>query len=192
MDARPNVTYNQSMFSDNTLTPKEAVRLCALGTVAANPMRYSRLAGEVRQFCARIVGPTLELMGTSIELLRHEGLLEAEAAGEDPALRITDAGRTELRTLLLARLRPASDLSKLILALKFRFLPLLDAVGRTACLDMLLDATEAELAALEDLRAGPLGGDGALPSWLDHEIGQLERRLSWLEALQNGQAAQPQ
>lgn len=65
------------MFSDNTLTPKEAVRLCALGAIASKPMRYSELAGSVRHFTGRIMGPSLELMGTSIELLRYEGLVEA-------------------------------------------------------------------------------------------------------------------
>ncbi|MBT5428342.1 MAG: hypothetical protein HOK89_00350, partial [Rhodospirillaceae bacterium] len=32
------------MFADNTLTPKEAVRLCALGTLALGPTRYGALA----------------------------------------------------------------------------------------------------------------------------------------------------
>ena len=65
------------MFADNTLTPKEAVRLCALGGVAAGPVCYSALAGAVRHFTARIMGPSLDLMGLSVELLRYEGLVEA-------------------------------------------------------------------------------------------------------------------
>ncbi|MBT5939232.1 MAG: hypothetical protein HOG95_04830, partial [Rhodospirillaceae bacterium] len=31
------------MYADNTLTPREAVRLCALGTLAANPVSYDDL-----------------------------------------------------------------------------------------------------------------------------------------------------
>ena len=65
------------MFADNTLTPREAVRLCALGTLERHPMRYGELAGSVRHFISRVAGPQIDLMGTSIELLRHEGLVEA-------------------------------------------------------------------------------------------------------------------
>ncbi len=52
------------MFADNTLTPKEAVRLCALGTLALGPTRYGGLANSIRHFISRITGPSLERMGT--------------------------------------------------------------------------------------------------------------------------------
>ena len=65
------------MFSDNTLTPKEAIRLCALGTLAQGHSRYSALANTVRHFVGHVLGPSLDLMGTSIELLKYEGLVEA-------------------------------------------------------------------------------------------------------------------
>jgi len=172
------------MFADNTLTPKEAVRLCALGMVARESVRYSSLAGDVRHFCSRVMGPSLDLMGLSIELLRYEGLVEArdgQGMEDDALLSITDAGRRELKTLLTARLRPSSDLSKLVIALKFRFLDLLEAKERGAQIDMLLDAFESELARFEDLRAGSTEGT-ALQAWLDHDILQLSERLDWLEA----------
>ncbi|HIE19586.1 MAG TPA: hypothetical protein EYP72_00955, partial [Rhodospirillales bacterium] len=35
------------MYADNTLTPKEAVRLCALGTLASGPVRYSALVNAI-------------------------------------------------------------------------------------------------------------------------------------------------
>ena len=65
------------MFADNTLTPKETVRLCALGTLALGATRYSVLANSIRHFISRITGPSLDVMGISIELLKHEGLVEA-------------------------------------------------------------------------------------------------------------------
>ena len=172
------------MFADNTLTPKEAVRVCALGTVASAPMRYSVLSGSVRHFCGRVMGPSLDLMGTSIEMLRYEGLVEAiEGQGmeDDALLVITDAGRRELKTLLTSRLRPSSDLTKLLVALKFRFFHLLDLSERQGQVDMLLDVCEAELARLEDLRAASADEGAALQAWLDHEIAQLNQRIHWLE-----------
>lgn len=174
------------MFTDNTLTPKEAVRLCALGMIARQCMRYSDLAGAVRHFIGRVAGPQLDLMGTSIELLRYEGLIEAvDGLGmEDNAqLSITPAGQRELRSLLTARLRPGADLSKLIIALKMRFLDLLDRDEQLAQADLLIDMVEGELARLVDLHGAFAGdGDGChLLDWLDHDITQLEGRLTWLE-----------
>jgi hypothetical protein len=175
------------MFADNTLTPKEAVRLCALGTIAQQPMRYSLLAGSVRHFTARIMGPSLDLMGTSIELLRYEGLVEAiDGAGmeDDALLALSTAGRRELHTLLTARLRPASDLSKLVVALKIRFLSLLEEGEQRTQMDLLIDSVETELSRLIDLRghnAEEDGPDSALVAWLDHDISLLESRLVWLE-----------
>ncbi|TAN61066.1 MAG: hypothetical protein EPN20_13020 [Magnetospirillum sp.] len=175
------------MFADNTLTPKEAVRLCALGTIASKPMHYSELAGSVRHFTGRIMGPSLELMGTSIELLRYEGLVEAidgKGMEDDAQLTISAAGRRELHSLLTARLRPASDLSKLVVALKIRFLDLLDPVERRDQIELLIDGVESELARLVDLRGNNSqedGPDGALVAWLDHDISLLDSRLSWLE-----------
>lgn len=173
------------MFADNTLTPKEAVRLCALGTIASRPMRYSELAGSVRHFTSRIMGPSLELMGTSIELLRYEGLVEAvdgKGMEDDALLAISAAGQRELFTLLTARLRPGSDLSKLVVALKMRFLDLLEAKEQARQIDLLIEGADSELARLTDLRAAESGDTPALVAWLDHDIELLESRLAWLEA----------
>ena len=172
------------MFTDNTLTPREAIRLCALGTLAAQPMRYSALANAIRHFVSRILGPSLDLMGTSIELLRLEGLVRAiEGTGmeDDARLEITDAGRSELKNLLTANIRAAStDLNKLIVALKFRFLHHLGEADRQVQLDLLVESCEKELARLEDLRAHHAGDPGALAAWLDHDIAAIERRIAWL------------
>lgn len=177
------------MFADQTLTPKEAVRVCALGTIAAGPMRYSELAGSVRHFCSRVMGPSLDLMGISIELLRYEGLVEAvEGQGmeDDALLAITGAGRRELHNLLATKLRPSSDLTKLLIALKFRFLHLLDRKDQGRQIDMLLDVCESELARIEDLRDGSGTEAPALQAWLDHDIAQLRDRLDWLERMRQG------
>ena len=172
------------MYADNTLTPKEAVRLCALGTLALRPMPYSALADAIRHFVSRVLGPSLDVMGTSVELLKYEGLIEA-ADGTDidngTELAITEAGRAELRALLTANIRlGAAELNKLIVALKFRFLHLLDKTDQRTQADLLVEVCESELARLDDLRGHHAGDGGFLIQWLDHDIGLLQRRLAWL------------
>ena len=173
------------MFADNTLTPKEAVRLCALGTLAVGPMRYGELANSIRHFISRITGPSLDVMGQSIELLKYEGLVEAQngvGMEDDAVLAITDAGRAELKTLLSANIRSAAtEINKLVVALKFRFLHLLDEAEKEAQAELLIETTESELARLEDLRQHHDSDEGYLGQWLDHDISLLETRLAWLE-----------
>jgi len=174
------------MYADNTLTPKEAIRLCALGTLAGGPLRYAALAHSVRQFVGHTLGPSLDLMGTSVELLKYEGLIEAvdgEGMADDAVLRVTEAGRRELRSLLTARLRlGAAELNKLVVALKFRFLHLLDDDDRRTQADHLLEVCDNELARLDALRQHHAEDPGHLVAWLDHDIEQTERRLAWLTA----------
>ena len=173
------------MYSDNTLLPRETVRLAALGALTLGEMRYGALAGDVRHFISRLAGPSLELMGSSIELLRHEGLVEpADEDGDDPLLRITEAGEIELRALLSAAVRPPfNDLNKLVLALKMRFLHLLDEAGRRDQADLLIEACRTELARLVDLRGAHHDEHGHLIDWLDHDISLVESRLAWFEDL---------
>jgi hypothetical protein len=175
------------MFADQTLTPKEAIRLAALGTLALQPMSYGALAVAIRHFVARVIGPTSEIMGHSIELLRYEGLVEAaEGSGDTALLRLTAAGASELRSLLTANLRPADTaLNKLVLALKFRFLHLLDPAEQRAQAELLLDTCEQELARIEDLRAHHAGDAGHLVAWLDQDIGALQTRRAWLQAFRD-------
>ena len=54
------------MYSDNSLLPRETVRLAALGALTMGEMRYGALASNVRHFISRLAGPSLELMGSSI------------------------------------------------------------------------------------------------------------------------------
>ena len=176
------------MFADNTLTPKEAIRLCALGTLAQadGPLRYSELAQAIRHFTSRITGPSLDIMGTSIELLKYEGLVEpidGEGMEDDARLSLTDDGRAELTTLMTSRIRAGGEVSKLILTLKLRFLHMLDVEEQLRQVDLMIESTESEIARLDDLRQSHTTAPGLLADWLDHDIGQLENHLDWLEAL---------
>jgi DNA-binding PadR family transcriptional regulator len=170
------------MFADHTLTPKEATRLCALGTLALAPMSYADLAVSIRHFISRVTGPTPEIMGDSIELLKYEGLAETvDGQGDRAILRLTADGYMALRELLTANLRPSSQgVNKLVVALKFRFMHLLDRREQLAQADLLLDVTERELARLEDLRRHDGAGTGYLFAWLDHDIDMLAARSAWL------------
>lgn len=170
------------MYTDETLTPKEAIRLCALGTLALKSRTYGGLAGDIRHFVSRMMGPSLDVLGASVELLKYEGLIAPEDEGDDPLFAITEAGRDELRTLLVARVRSgALELNKLIVALKFHFLHLLEDADQRTQADLLLEVCESELTRLEDLRAHHADDAGYLVQWLDHDIAQSESRLVWLE-----------
>jgi DNA-binding PadR family transcriptional regulator len=174
------------MFRDHSLVPAEAIRLVALGLLAETPRRYFELAKEIRHFTSRIVGPSPELMGTSLEVLRYEGLIETKEAGAnggDPELRLTAAGQAALTALLRAGVRaPTTDLARLGLMLKLRFLNQLPAPEQTKQLDLVIAACASELARLEDLR----GHNGTTPElflgWLDRDIAEFKARISWLEA----------
>lgn len=177
------------MYRDNTLIPAEAVRMAALGILAEGSKSYGDLAREIRFFVARIVGPSLDMLGASLELLRHEGLIAAEGESDagrslpdDASLFITDEGRAAFRTLMTSSVRGlTSDLSRLVVALKMRFLPLLDDHDRREQAEILAEASGAELARLKDLRG--VYGNGLLAEWLDREIAELAERHAWFQNL---------
>lgn len=176
---------NGIMYTDNTLTPKEAVRLCALGTLAGGPLGYSSLAESIRHFVAMVIGPSLDVMGQSIELLRYEGLIDIDQEQETVA--ITESGVRALHELLEAPLRMgATELNKLVITLKFRFLHLLDAEAQRVQLDFLKDFTDNELLRLSELRRQYRNDGGSLIHWLDHDIRLTEQRLVWLNAFSPG------
>lgn len=177
------------MFRDQSLMPKEAVRLAALGLLAGAPMSYARLADEVRNFTTRYWGPTLDVMAASIELLRFEGLVETAAEGEklgEALLRLTDKGRAELTELLRATVRaPANDFNKLVVALKLRFLHLLPPGERREQAEALVEMREGQLARLRDLRDAHAGEGGPFARWLDHDIAQTEADVAWFRRLRD-------
>ncbi len=168
------------MYRDNSLIPAEAVRLAALGELARSPRRYGDLAVAVRHFAQRLVGPSLDLLGPSLELLKIEGLIRPQE-GEDPLLELTEAGRAALSRLLSAPLKiQGGEINRLVVALKLRFLDLLAPEGRMDQLDFLADALIGEHARLADLRCAT---DPASPlaAWLDLEIEQIDAKISWCE-----------
>ena len=173
------------MYADNTLTPKEAVRLCALGTLAQESSTYGNLANSIRHFVSRILGPSLDVMGPSLELLKFEGLVEVTGDKQDTEnqiLTITDAGREEFSNLMTASVRTAAaELNKLIITLKFRFLHLLERNDQILQTELLIDFWENEIARLVDLRSHHANNDGHLTEWLDHDIQSIEGRLTWLQ-----------
>ncbi len=169
------------MYRDNSLIPSETVRLAALGLLTEGRRSYGDLASEVRHLSARLVGPSLDLLGPSIEMLKVEELASGDAAG---LLAITDKGRAELTRLLKAGLRgPIGEVNKLIIALKLRFLDALEAEERLLQVEMLAETFEQELARLSDLRGHLAGRTGLLLDWLDHDISQVEQRIAWFHRL---------
>jgi DNA-binding PadR family transcriptional regulator len=171
------------MYSDNSLIPSEAIRLLALGILAAGDRPYAQMAGEVRDFISHIYGPSLDLVMPPLELLKIEGLIDAAADGNLPGsevLSLSEAGQNELHMLLTASVRaPPSDLNRLIIALKMRFLHLLGPAEQMLQAEILAKVSERELARLTELRAHHSGDRGHLTAWLDQEIVQGETRLAF-------------
>ena len=181
------------MYRDHTLIPSEAVRLLALGILATRPASYAELAASVRDFSGHVVGPSLDLIGSPIELLKVEGLVEASETGDDPdtaRLQITDAGRAELVRLLSTNVRATvTDINKLILAVKLRFLHLLSLEQQHLQAVMLAEMCERELLRLTELRAKHHGEAGYFMSWLDHDIAEVRERHGWFKSLSEQLAA---
>ncbi len=188
------------MYRDNTLIPSEAIRLLALGILATGERPYAALAHEVRHFIGHVVGPSLDLVGAPIEVLKVEGLIEeigAPAPGTAPGtasepdhdaappLRITEAGRAELTRLMTSNLRaPISDINKLIITLKMRFLHLIEPAERRLQAEIMIEMCERQLARMTELRGHHIDAPGHLSAWLDHEIDQTRARLEWFRNLQ--------
>ncbi|MBU0724241.1 MAG: hypothetical protein KJ904_01920 [Alphaproteobacteria bacterium] len=177
------------MYRDNSLIPTEALRLAMLGFLAEGPRRYADLAATVRRFASRMAGPSLDLLAPSLELLRFEGLvvpLDGESMEDNPSLRLTPDGEKALNDLLTANMRPTvNDLNKLVVALKLRFLHLLDREDRLTQIEMLEDLYRTERARLVDLRTNDeeATADGFLAAWLDQEIAQVDSRLAWCQGI---------
>jgi hypothetical protein len=178
-------------FKDQSLIPQEAVRLCALGLLTERDRSLGDLAVEVRRFVSRMLGPSLDILGTSIEALRYQGLVEPlgprSAPGQsltgDTILRITGPGREEFHTLITSPVRgQMTDLSRLVVALKLRFFAALVPDERRAELEHLLSASEQDLARLRDLSTQNDAANDLLGDWLSQDIAQTERRIAWYRA----------
>jgi predicted amidohydrolase YtcJ len=75
-----------------------------------------------------------------------------------------------------------TDLSRLVVALKLRFLAALAPDERRAELEHLLSASEQDLARLRDLAGQHDASDDMLGDWLAQDIAQTERRIAWYRA----------
>lgn len=180
-----------TMFNDRSLVPAEAVRLLALGALMERDRHYGELATEIRFFTQRIVGPSLDLLGSSLELLCIEGLAEDTAqkksggVQESSVLRITHRGKDMFEALMGAQLRaPINDVGKLVLLLKLRFLALLPLPAQEEQLDLLHDIVTTERARAEELRREFEGKPMA--DWIAFDVRLSEKRLEWLEGALNG------
>ena len=101
-------------------------------------------------------------------------------------LAVTERGREELLTLLNANVRPpVTDINKLILAAKLRFLHLLPAPQQRLQAEMLAEMCERELLRLTQLRARHAGNPGYFQAWLDHDIAEITTRLAWFQDLRD-------
>jgi hypothetical protein len=173
------------LIEPQSILPRETVRLAALGFLADGPRSYSSLASEVRNFTSRYVGPTLELMTSSIEVLRQEGLITLidpmSGPGPDALLELSGSGKNLLISILSTGLQPPiNDIARLVLALKFRFLHLLSSDMQRDQLNNIIEASKTDLTRLLDLKSKHNHDPGFLSEWLEHDIGQIEERLSWL------------
>ncbi|MBP5856818.1 hypothetical protein KAJ83_07345 [Marivibrio halodurans] len=173
------------MYRDRSLVPTEAVRLAALGGLMEGGRHYDALADEIRFFTARVVGPSLDLLGSSLELLLIEGLAEetggAGSGSPSREIAITDAGCRTFHQLMAAAVRaPLNDISRLVLLLKLRFLPLQDAETQEEQLDMIADLVRTERARIAELATEY--ETRPMAEWLAFDIEQADRRLAWLEA----------
>ncbi len=173
------------MQRDRTLMPAEALRLAALGVLAGHEtMAYAALATEVRLFTASYGGSPVDVMSSSIELLRFEGLIEVVEKAEDPGdakVRLTAEGREELATLLQSPVKTAGAYAKLLTALKMRFLHLLPEDQRALQFDLIADGLEGELARLLDLRGRLSGEHPDYLAWLDRDIDRVRAEVAWFE-----------
>ncbi len=101
-----------------------------------------------------------------------------------PPLRMTEAGRAELARLMTSNLRaPVSDINKLIITLKMRFLHLIEPAERRLQAESMIEMCERQLARMTELRGHHVDAPGHLSAWLDHEIDQSRERLEWFRNL---------
>lgn len=180
------------MSGTTVFLPKQIFRLCAIGTLLQEGrMTYGALAESVRNFMAHLVGPSLDLMGSSMEVLRYEGLIEAAAHSDmrspstaDSLLQATAHGKDEFAALMMTPVESTlGDQTKLVITLKVRFLHLLPTDMQRCQADELTGHYEQALSRLKSLNALYERESGHLAGWLQHDIAQMERRLSWFRAL---------
>ena len=175
------------MQRDRALIPVEGLRLAALGILARQgPMAYASLDTLVRLFATSYGASPVDVMSSSIELLRFEGLIEIgehEAdAGSAPVV-LTAWGREELERLMIAPVKVTGAYAKLLVALKLRFFHLLGDREKKMLAEVLGDALRSERARLVNLRRHMEGEDADFLAWLDRDLARVAEELAWLGEL---------
>ncbi len=175
---------NDSMQRDRVLIPVEGLRLAALGILASRgPMDYATLATMVRLFATSYGASPVDVMSSSIELLRFEGLIGIVGGEDAGSARVTlmPGAQEELERLMLAPVRASGASSRLMVALKIRFFRLLDSTGQERLAEVLGDILRGERARLVNLRRHMEGEDPGFLAWLDRDIARTAEDLAWLE-----------
>ena len=139
----------------------------------------------MRNFISRIVGPSLELMGTSIELLKLEGLIETvndNDKGDASLLQLSPAGLQELKEYLRSNLKSGgSELNKLVIALKLRFIDILDDDERRGQLLAIRDMYHNEKRRLEDLKNQTTWLTGFLLESIELDLFLVNKKIEWCD-----------
>ena len=173
------------MYRDNSLIPRETIKMAALGALIERERSYDDIANEVRSFISRIVGPSLELMGTSIELLKVEGLIETVNDNDkDDAslLRLSPAGLQELKEYLRSNLKSGgSELNKLVIALKLRFIDILNDDERRDQFLAIRDIYHNEKRRLDDLKNQTTWLTGFLLESIELDLYVVNKRIEWCD-----------
>ena len=103
----------------------------------------------------------------------------SDGDGEE-LLRLTSNGFQELKEYLKSTIRSgSSDLNKLVVALKLRFIEVLEPHERLDQLVGLQAMYQAERNRLQDLRKHKEWSAGLLPGLLDLDLAVTDQRLSW-------------
>ena len=165
------------MYRDNSLIPRETIKMAALGALIGRKRNYDDVASEVRSFLSRIVGPSLELMGTSIELLKLEGLIETvnqDDQSEAELLQLSVAGLEELKA-------GGSELNRLVIALKLRFIDILTEDEKREQLSAIKEIYLNERKRLEDLKSQPSWTTGLLSESIELDLSMANKRIEWCD-----------
>ena len=159
--------------------------MAALGALIERERSYDDIANEVRSFISRIVGPSLELMGTSIELLKLEGLIETvndNDKGDSSLLQLSPTGLQELKEYLRSNLKSGgSEVNKLLIAFKLRFIDILDDNERRDQLLAIRDMYHNEKRRLEDLKNQTTWLTGFLLESIELELFVVNKRIEWCD-----------
>jgi len=173
------------MYRDNSLIPRETIKMAALGALIGRNRSYDNVASEVRSFISRIVGPSLELMGTSIELLKLEGLIETvyqDDQSQTELLQLSVAGFEELKEYLRSNLKAGgSELNRLVIALKLRFIDILSEDEKREQLSAIKEMYLNERKRLEDLKSQPSWTTGLLSESIELDLSIANKRIVWCD-----------